>query len=91
MATKLIAAVVAVSAMGLFMGMPFPLGLTQASQDKNAPLIIYWGVNGFFSMMGSALATLLLINFGYQSTVLIGTAIYILALLSLAFPPPPTR
>ena len=80
---KVIASIVSVSLVGFFMGMPFPLGLSLADKEQNAPLIIYWGVNGFTSMSGSVLATIFLINTGFHCTMIMAIVFYGLAFLTL--------
>ena len=69
---------------GLFMGMPFPLGMKIAG-GEDAPRVFYWGINGFASICGSALAAVILIHFGFQNTVIAGLICYITASLSLVF------
>lgn len=67
---------------GLFMGMPFPIGMA-TSGDENSPRVLYWGVNGFASVCGSALAAVILINFGFQKALIAGAICYLIAFLSL--------
>lgn len=67
---------------GLFMGMPFPIGMA-AAQDENSPRVLYWGMNGFASVCGSALAAVILINFGFQKAIISGAICYLAAFLSL--------
>lgn len=80
---KIIVSIISIVPVGFLMGMPFPLALSLAGKDPNSPLILYWGVNGFASMSGSILATIALINFGYQSTIIGALVFYGIAFLSL--------
>lgn len=81
MSMKIASAAVAVALLGVFMGMPFPLGIKKL-QDQPAALVVYWGVNGFASVSGSCLATVSLIYFGFQKTLCMGSLCYFLALLA---------
>lgn len=66
--------------MGLLMGMAFPSGIKKIGTVKNEqnliPLMI--GVNGIFSVLGSTLAVVISMLFGFNQTVYIGALIYIL-------------
>jgi len=64
---------------GFFMGTAFPLGITLASRTPDTPLILYWGINGLSSMVGTTIATLFLINFGFQYAMIFGAAAYLAA------------
>ena len=70
---------------GLFMGMPFPAGLKRAALPNAPSLVMYWGINGFASVCGSAIAATLLIYFGFQWTLTAGFVCYALAFF-LIFP-----
>jgi hypothetical protein len=67
---------------GFFMGMPFPIGMTLGESARSAR-ILYWGINGFTSVCGSAVAVVCLIHFGFQATLLGAGACYLVALASL--------
>lgn len=79
---KIIVSVVLLMAIGLFMGMPFPVGMMLAQEEKS-PRVLYWGINGFTSVCGSALAAIIMIHFGFQSSLIAGLICYAAALLSL--------
>jgi len=81
---KILVSVVILVLIGLFMGMPFPIGMIVAQDGRNAR-VLYWGINGFTSVCGSVLAAILLINFGFQQTLLVGLCCYVIAFLSLMF------
>lgn len=82
MQVKILISLVVLILIGVPIGMPFPIGIKMAG-NNNAPLIVYWGVNGFASVVGSVLAAILLVNFGFQKTLLGAIACYGVALLSL--------
>jgi len=63
------------------MGLPFPLALRAVSP----PLVPWaWGINGCASVLSASLATLLAVDFGFRSVLLLGIALY--ATLPLVFP-----
>jgi MFS-type transporter involved in bile tolerance (Atg22 family) len=41
-----------------------------------------WAVNGFFSVLGSSLTTMLSMSFGFDRTVVIGLVLYVVATLA---------
>lgn len=65
---------------GLFMGIPFPTGIRKLVGDtKNEILVpIMWGVNGLFSVIGSVLTIIIAMVFGFNATLFLGSALYIL-------------
>ncbi len=71
--------VLLIAPLGLFMGMPMPLGI--AALDKVRPQLIpwMWGINGATSVVASVLATVVSLNIGLRGTLLVGMGIYALA------------
>lgn len=82
MPVKISMAVLVLFLIGFFMGMPFPIGMTYAGSG-DAPRVLYWGVNGFASVCGSALAAVIFINFGFQKSLMASLICYLIALVSL--------
>lgn len=68
------------------MGLPFPLGLAQASRTAPDFVPWAWGVNGFASVISAALATLLAIEAGFTGVVLLALGLYGAAALLLPKP-----
>ncbi|MGI8743520.1 MAG: hypothetical protein ACR2NN_13310 [Bryobacteraceae bacterium] len=66
---------------GFLMGMPFPTGLSRLEQLSPPALRWAWSLNAASSVMGSATAILLAIYLGLRTTLLIGGAFYLGALL----------
>lgn len=79
---KIVIAVVLLAPLALVMGMPMPIGIRMAA--KNAPEIIpwAWGLNGATSVLGSVATLALAILTGFNQVILMGAAVYLLALLS---------
>lgn len=65
---------------GIFMGMAFPTGLKALKRlygsDETIPLM--WGVNGIFSVVGSTLAIMISMLFGFDTTIYVGAGIYLI-------------
>jgi hypothetical protein len=59
--------------------MPFPLGI--AALERIAPRLVpwAWGVNGFMTVVGSLLAALLSLRWGFDVTLLAAAAVYLVA------------
>jgi len=65
--------------LGFLMGMPFPLGWKWVSTQGSSATPWLWGINGAFSVVGSVLAALVSIQFGFRATLLLGLLAYGLA------------
>ncbi len=79
--TRIALSVLLIAPLGLFMGMPMPLGI--AALDKVRPQLIpwMWGINGATSVVASVLATVVSLNIGLRGTLLVGMGIYAVAWL----------
>jgi len=77
---RVIVSVILLSPLGM-LGMPFPLGIRQVSR-RNPDLIPWtWGVNGSVSVLGSVVALMISIHFGFRAAMLLGLVIYLGAML----------
>lgn len=66
--------------MGVFMGTPFPTGLTMARAHQREELLPWlWGVNGVCSVLGAFCATACGVLAGARATGLAGAALYLVA------------
>jgi hypothetical protein len=65
--------------LGFLMGMPFPLGWKWVSRASTTATPWLWGINGALSVVGSVLAALVSIQFGFRITMLLGLLAYGLA------------
>jgi len=66
--------------MGILLGMPFPTGIKTVASESNAFIPWAWGVNGFFTVIGSVGAVILGMIFGFKVVILIAAACYLLAI-----------
>jgi len=79
---KMIVAVLFMGINGFFMGIPFPYMLKMLGK-KNEKLVAWGiGINSAFSVIGSFLTLLIVINIGYQNAVFVTVFCYIFALAS---------
>ena len=72
--------------LGALLGAFMPLGLATVSRlapQKPAYLAWGWAVNGFFSVIGSVLTTILAMTIGFRAVLLLGLAAYGVATLAL--------
>ena len=73
---KMVLSLSLIAPLAFCMGMPFPIGLNRVA-DRLPDFIPWaWGINGFASVMGASLATLLAIEFGFTVVVLFALGLY---------------
>jgi len=88
MTGKIFISFLCTAVLGLFMGIPFPLMMARFFNSESNERLLYWAVNGFTSVCGSAFALIVSIHFGFQAAILAGGALYLAAFLSyLIFQP----
>jgi len=97
MALRVPIAFALLSPLGVCLGMFMPLGVRAVSAIGEAPreyVAWGWAVNGFASVVGAVLATLLSMAYGFHVVLWLGLAAYLVALVawrSLARPPSAVR
>jgi Spermine/spermidine synthase domain len=74
-------ALLLVAPLGFVLGMPFPLGLREAMQGSSALGAWAWGVNGFFTVIGTVLTLMLGMMVGFQIVLFLACACYLVGLL----------
>lgn len=80
-AGRVLVAIAFLFPLGFFLGTAFPLGLRRLA-GWNPELIPWaWAINGATSVLGSVLAMALAINTGFTAVLLVGGAVYVVALL----------
>ncbi len=73
-------AIILLIPLALLLGMPLPLGIALMHRDGRS-VAWSWGINGAASVLGTLLAVVIAMNFGFNLTILLGAALYLLALL----------
>ncbi len=82
MTVRVLISVLLIALPSFFMGMPFPTGLrVVANIDKNH-VAWAWGVNGCISVIAAALSTIIAVEYGFISVLLLSSATYGMAFLS---------
>jgi hypothetical protein len=76
-------AMLLVAPLGFVLGMPFPLGLRLAIRRSSALGSWAWGVNGFFTVIGTILALILGMMIGFQLVLLLASTCYVVGLVAL--------
>lgn len=79
---RLLGIIVLTAVIGFPMGMPFPSLLRLVGQSQQVPLV--WGLNGAFSVLGSTLATVISMQWGFGFALMVGAGCYI-CLSAIAF------
>jgi len=82
--TRILVAGAMLAPMGLFMGMPFPIGMSVASLRPTAPTAFFWGINGATSVASSVLTTAVALGWGLAMSFWVGVGAYAIAALGLA-------
>jgi len=72
-------AMVLVAPLGIVLGMPFPIGLRMIGKESQALAPWAWGVNGFFTVIGSVSAIILGMAFGFTAVLVTAALVYSLA------------
>lgn len=87
LAVRVVVATAALVPLGLVLGVFMPLGLGQVRRlgtSGEAYVAWAWAVNGFFSVIGSVLTTVLSMTFGFRSVQFGALAVYVIAGLAFA-------
>ncbi len=58
------------------MGVPFPTGMLRLADTREEAIPWAWAINGFASVVGAVLATLLAIHMGFAAVILLAVLIY---------------
>lgn len=78
---RIIISVVMIFPLGFFMGMPFPTGLGLINDEQKKFIPLAWGVNGFFSVIGTVCAMILAMTIGFKFVFILSGIIYLLAMV----------
>lgn len=80
---RVVLAVLVLAPLGILLGMPFPAGLRIVSEEAAALVPWSWGVNGFFTVIGTVTALIIAMSFGFRAVFLAGALCYLLALATV--------
>jgi hypothetical protein len=75
-----------IAPLGFVLGMPFPKGLKAVGVVAPALVPWAWGVNGFFTVIGSVAAVILGMAFGFRFVLGVSAVCYLFALAAITLP-----
>jgi len=87
-AVRALLVILLVAPVSLALGLPFPLGLSQAGTGGMLPWA--WALNGAFSVVATPLANLIARNAGYSWVLICGAILYVVALITFPIARKPT-
>lgn len=80
MGARIVLSVALIMPLGILLGMPFPSGIQLISKQAPALIPWAWGVNGFFTVIGSVITLILSMIIGFQAVLWIAIVIYFLGM-----------
>ena len=84
LAMRVIVALAVIAPLGVMLGMPFPTGLGVVAEEAPGLVPWAWGINGFFTVIGTILALMFAMMFGFLAVLTMAGACYFVAWLVLA-------
>lgn len=81
LALRLALTVLMLAPLGVAMGTAFPSGMRLAGVADPGGIPAHWGANAVASTLGSTLATVLAMSYGFRAALLLGAAIYLVVAL----------
>jgi MFS family permease len=83
LASRIAVAILMIAPLGIVLGMPFPACLRLVAEQ--APVLVpwAWGVNGFFTVIGSAAAMIVGMILGFNAVLACAGGCYLVALLAI--------
>lgn len=82
-AARIAIAALLIAPLALCMGVPFPHGMTRLANTREDAVPWAWAINGFASVVGSVLSTLLAIHLGFAAVILLAVLCYAAACAAL--------
>jgi len=82
-AAKIIISIALIAPLAMCMGVPFPTAMTRLADTSEQAIPWAWAINGFASVVGAVLATLLAIHLGFAVVILLAVLIYGVACTAL--------
>jgi len=72
-----------IAPLAMCMGVPFPTAMTRLANTAEETIPWAWAINGFASVVGAVLATLLAIHMGFAAVILLAVLVYAIACVAL--------
>ncbi|HMQ80754.1 MAG TPA: hypothetical protein PKE39_12615 [Ignavibacteria bacterium] len=70
-----------IAPIAFFMGIPFPYGMSMIDNNQKYLVAYGWGVNGFFSVLGSVLVIMVSMSYGFKVVFILSALLYLAAML----------
>lgn len=83
---RLVISLILIAPLGFLLGMPFPNGLRIVAEEAPELVPWAWGVNGFFTVIGSVSAIVLAMAFGFRVVLAVAACCYLIALGAIMLP-----
>jgi hypothetical protein len=83
LALKLVIVFLLTAPLAFCMGIPFPAGLLQLPATATGEIAWAWGLNGCFSVISTALATIVAVEMGFKWVMLLAAFAYCLPLMAM--------
>ena len=83
---RVIISLALIAPLGFILGMPFPNGLRIVAEEAPALVPWAWGVNGFFTVIGSVSSVILAMALGFRIVLAVAAGSYLLALAAITWP-----
>ena len=80
---RILLALLLIAPLGVLLGLPFPTGLRVVANEAAALVPWAWGVNGFFTVIGTAVALMLGMACGFKAVLVIADLCYVIALAAM--------
>ncbi len=87
---RVVIALAVIAPLGVLLGMPFPTGLRIVGEEAPGLVPWAWGVNGFFTVIGTILALMFAMMVGFLAVLVLAGVCYLAAWLTLAWASPKT-
>ena len=82
-AAKIMISIALIAPLAMCMGVPYPTAMTRLAETSEQAIPWTWAINGFASVVGAVLATLLAIHLGFAAVILLAVLVYALACVAL--------
>ena len=78
---RIVLSLAVIAPLGVLLGMPFPTGMSIVSEEAPGLTPWAWGINGFFTVIGTILALILAMILGFSAVLALAGACYLTAWL----------
>ena len=75
---KILISIVLIGLSGFFLGIPFPAGIKYLSKNSQEDIPWAWAFNGYFSVISTALATIISVEAGFVWVLVLASVTYVL-------------